>query len=140
MNKHFLRCTKTDNKISEIRFETTGKAKVSIIIEDRDIVLQINKKHYVLTPVDPPKSTVFQVADKSFNARVMSNQTTHSKLDDDELLILDGDNNYNINGHELDVEDDVITYDGQVYREGDTITIDGREAVIGKVEQTTVWY
>lgn len=133
MNHHFLRCTKTDDKISEIRFETTGRAKVSIIIEDRDIVVQINKRNYVLTPVDPPQKTVFKINDQSYSAQVLK-ESTRTKIANDEVIILDGDNDYNVNGTKLAVNNDVIMYEGKEYRAGDSIIIDGKQATVGLVQ------
>jgi len=133
MNHNFVKCVKTADKISEIKFETNGKSKISIIIEDRDIVLQINKRNYVLTPCDAPARTVYKMEDKNYNAKVLK-ESTIAKINEDEAVILDGDNNYIVNGNNIDVCDDVITFEGRTYRAGDTIIIDGKEATVSLVK------
>lgn len=132
-NVHNVRATRRDGKLRQISLDVTKKATVQIDFDlsNANVVVTIGSNTYIVVPQPPPEAVAYLNDDGTETYAVLLKEGEATRTDAKKTnIVLDGDATFNVGHSKLEMKDDKVFHQGQWYKAGDEITINGRTALI----------
>lgn len=132
-NTHNVQATRRNGCLRRITLDFPKKSSIAIDFDlsNRNVVLTIGAKTYIIVPQPPPEPIVYKTDDGQDLSAVLLKKGAATRTDDlTTNVVLDGDASFKIGHSTLQTDNDKVLYKGKWYKPGDDIVVNGRSAKI----------